>query len=137
MRPGFRGESRPLFNILPLRHRAVSIDNSDQRFLNSDYSHICSPKSVLKSSAASIYFYKLERGARIILAGDSQYFCFFSAFLAQLQEDGFHLSIPFLLDRSICHSPRIWLLRLRSRILCLGMCLLNGARQTWPALCLL
>ena len=144
MQPGFRRESHPLFNILPLRRRAVSIDITsdfcDQRFLNSDYSRICSMKSLPKSGAASIYFYKLERlerCARIILAGDSQYFCFFSAFLAQLQDDGFHPSIPSLLDRSICHSPRLWLLRLRSRILCLSMCLLNGASQSWPALCLL
>ena len=144
MWPGFRRESRPLFNILPLRRRAVSIDNNsdfcDQRFLNSDYSRICSSKSVPKSGAASIYFYKLERlerGARIILAGDSQYFCFFSAFLTQLQCDCFHPSIPSLLDRSICHSPRLWLLRFQSRILCLSRCLLHGTSQSWPALCLL
>ena len=53
-------ECRPLFNILPLRRKAVSIDNNsdfcDQRFLNSDYSRICSAKSVLRSGAASIYF---------------------------------------------------------------------------------
>ena len=87
-----------------------------------------------------VFFYKLElleRGARIISAGESQYFCFFSACLAQLQDDSFHPSIPSLLDRSICHSPRLWLLRLRSRILCLSMCLLIGAIQSWPAICLL
>ena len=53
-------KSCPLFNILPLRLRAVSIDNNSdfcaQRFLNSDYSRICSSKSVPKSGAASIYF---------------------------------------------------------------------------------
>ena len=53
-------ESRPLFKILPLRRRVVSIDHNsdfcDQRFLNSDYSRICSSKSVPKSGAASIYF---------------------------------------------------------------------------------
>ena len=53
-------ESRPLFDILPLRRRAISIDNNSdfcaQRFLNSDYSRICSSKSVPKSGAASIYF---------------------------------------------------------------------------------
>ena len=53
-------ESRPLFDILPLRRRVVSIDNNsvfcDQRFLNSDYSRICTSKSVPKSGAASIYF---------------------------------------------------------------------------------
>ena len=68
MRPGFRRESLPLFDILPLRRRPVSIDNNsdfcDQRFLNSDYSRICSSKSVPKSGAASIYFYKLDRLAR-------------------------------------------------------------------------
>ena len=141
MRPGFRRENRPLFNILPFRRRAVSIDNGsdfcDQHFLNSDYSRICNSKSVPKSGAASIYFYKLECGACIILAGDSQCFCFFSVFLAQLQDDGFHPSIPSLLDGSICHSPRLWLLRLRLQILCLSMYLLNGASQSWPALCLL
>ena len=80
---------------------------------------------------------RLERAARIILAGDSQCFRFFSALLAQLQDDGFHPSIPSLFNRSICHSLRLWLLRLRSRLLCLSMCLLNGASQSWPALCLL
>ena len=53
-------ESHLLFNILPIRLRAVSIDNNSdfcaQRFLNSDYSCICSSKSVPKSGAASIYF---------------------------------------------------------------------------------
>ena len=53
-------ESRPLFKILPLRRRAVSIgddsDFCDQRFLNSDYSCICSSKSVPKSCAASINY---------------------------------------------------------------------------------
>ena len=51
-------ESRPLFKILPLRRRAVSIgDDSDfcnQRFLNSDYSRICRSKLVPKSCTASI-----------------------------------------------------------------------------------
>ena len=60
-------ESRPLFNILPLRRRAVSIDNNsvfcDQCVLNSDYSRICTSKSVPKSGAASIYFLKI-RAAR-------------------------------------------------------------------------
>ena len=53
-------ESRPLFNILPLRRRAVSVGNDsdfcDQRFLNSDYSRICSSKSVPGSGAASIHY---------------------------------------------------------------------------------
>ena len=84
-------ESRPLFKILPLRRRAVSIgDNSDfcdQRFLNSDYSRICSSKSVPKSGAASINYLNLERGARMILAGDSQCFWFFFSLLAQLKDE--------------------------------------------------
>ena len=53
-------ESRPLFKILPLRRRAVSIgddsDFCDQRLLNSDYSRICSSKSVPKSGAASFNY---------------------------------------------------------------------------------
>ena len=53
-------ESRPLFKILPLRRRAVSVGNDsdfcDQHFLNSDYSCICSSKSVPKSGAASIHY---------------------------------------------------------------------------------
>ena len=53
-------ESRPLFKILPLRRRAVSVGNDydfcDQRFFNSDYSRICSSKSVPESGTASIHF---------------------------------------------------------------------------------
>ena len=53
-------ESRPLFKILPLRRRAVSVGNDsdfrDQRFLNSDYSCICSSKSVPESGAASFHY---------------------------------------------------------------------------------
>ena len=53
-------ESRPLFKILPLRHRVVSVSNDsdfcDQRSLNSDYSRICSSKSVPESGAASIHY---------------------------------------------------------------------------------
>ena len=53
-------ESRLLFSILPLRRRAISINNNsdfcDRHFLNSDYSRFCSSKSVPKSGAASIYF---------------------------------------------------------------------------------
>ena len=56
-------ESRPLFKlfkILPLRHRAVLVGNDsdfcDQRFLNSDYSRICSSKSIPGSGAASIHY---------------------------------------------------------------------------------
>ena len=64
-------ESRPLFNFLPLRRRAVSIDNNsdfcDQRFLNSDYSRGCSLKSIPKSGAASISFLEI-RAARALCA---------------------------------------------------------------------
>ena len=53
-------ESHPLFKILPPRRRTVSIgddsDFCDQRFLNSDYSLICSSKSVPKSGSASINY---------------------------------------------------------------------------------
>ena len=94
-------ESRPLFKILPLRCRAVSIgDDSvfcDQRFLNSDYSRTCSSKSVPKSGAASI----LERGARVILARDSQCFWFFFSLLAHLKDEGYHPSNPSLFDKCI------------------------------------
>ena len=120
-------ESRPLFKILPLRRRAVSIGNDsvfcDQRFLNSDYSHLCSSKSVLKSGAASI-LERLERGARVILARDSQCFWFFFSFLAHLKNEGqrvpIHLTRLFLTSVSP-HSPRLWLLRLRSWLICLSM----------------
>ena len=98
-------ESRPLFKILLLRRRAVSIgDDSDfcnQHFLNSDYSRICRSKSVPKSRAASINLLDLERCARMILAGDSQCFWFLSALLAQLKDDGYRPSNPSLFDRSI------------------------------------
>ena len=101
-------ESRPLFKILPLRRRAVSIgDDSDycnKRFLNSDYSRICRSKSVPKSRSASINLSDLERlehGARMILAGDSQCFWFLSALLAQLKDDGYRPSNPSLFDKSI------------------------------------
>ena len=101
-------ESRPLFKILPVRQRAFSIgDDADfckQRFLNSDFSRICRPKSVLKSRVASITLADLEqldRVARMILAGDSQCFWFLSALLAQLKEDGYQPSNPSLFDKSI------------------------------------
>ena len=102
-------ESRPLFKILPLRRRAVSIgDDSDfcnQRFLNSDYSRICRSKSVPKSRAASINLSDLERGARMILAGDSQHFWFLSALLARLKDDGYRPSNPSLFTRVSPYSP--------------------------------
>ena len=82
-------QSRPLFKILPLRRRAVSIGNDsvfcDQHFLNSDYSRLCSSKSVPKSGAASI-LERLERGALVILARDSQCFWFFFSLLAHLKD---------------------------------------------------
>ena len=72
-------ESRPLFRVLPSRRRAVSIgDDPDfcrQRFLNSDFSRICRSRSVSKSRMVSVSLADLERlnrVARMILAGDSQ-----------------------------------------------------------------
>ena len=101
-------ESRPLFRILPVRRRAFSIgDDADfckQRFLNSDFSRICRSKSVSKSRMASVTLADLERldrMARMILAGDSQCFWFLSALLAQLKEDGYQPSNPTLFDKSI------------------------------------
>ena len=74
-------ESRPLFRILPLNRRSISISNDSdfchQRFLNSDYSRICQAKSVPRSRTASLNISdleRLERAAHVILAGDSQCF---------------------------------------------------------------
>ena len=44
---------------------------------------------------------RLDRVARMILAGDSQCFWFLSALLAQLKEDGYQPSNPTLFDKSI------------------------------------
>ena len=74
---------------------------------------------------------------RKILACDSHCFWFFSALLVQLQDVGFHTSNPSRFDGSFWRSPRLWLLRLRSQLLCLSRCLLNGACQSWLALWLL
>ena len=101
-------ESRPLFKILPLIRRSISIgDDSDfchHRYLNSDYFRICRSESVPRSRAASMDLSdmeRLERGARLVLAGDSQCFWFLSALLAQLKDDGYRPSNPSLFDRSI------------------------------------
>ena len=101
-------ESRPLFRVLPSRRRAVSIgDDPDfykQRFLNSDFSRIWRSRSVSKSRMASVSLADLERldrVARMILAGDSQCFWFLSALLVQLKEDGYQPSNPALFDKSI------------------------------------
>ena len=101
-------ESRPLFRMLPSRRRDFSIgDDPDfckQRFINSDFSHNCRSKSVPKSSMASVSLADLERldrVARMVLAGDSQCFWFLSALLAQLKEDGYKPSNPSLFDKSI------------------------------------
>ena len=101
-------ESRPLFRVLPSRRRAVSIgDDPDfckQRFLNSDFTRICRSRSVLKSRMSSVSLADLERldrVARMILAGDSQRFWFLSALLVQLKEDGYQPSNPSLFDKSI------------------------------------
>ena len=101
-------ESRLLFRVLPSRQRAVSIgDDPDfckQRFLNSDFSRICRSRSVSKSRMASVSLADLERldrVARMILAGDSQCYWFLSALLVQLKEDGYQPSNPSLFDKSI------------------------------------
>ena len=116
-------ESHPLFRILPLNRRSISIgDDSDfyhQRFLNSNYSRICRSKFVPRSRVASVNISDLERGARVILAGDSQCFWFLSALLAQLKDDGYRPSNPSLFDRSTVspRSPRLWLPRLQSLLI--------------------
>ena len=101
-------ESRPLFRVLPSRHRAFSIgDEPDfcrQRFINSDFARICRSKSVAKSRMVSVSLADLERldrVSRMILAGDSQCYWFLSALLVQLKEDGYQLSNPSLFDKSI------------------------------------
>ena len=101
-------KSRPLFRVLPSRRRALSIgDNPDfckQQFLNSDFSRICRSRSVSKSRMASVSLADLERldrVARMILAGDSQCFWFLSALLVQLKEDGYQPLNPALFDKSI------------------------------------
>ena len=101
-------ESRPLFRVLPSRRRAVSIgDDPDfckQRFLNSDFARICRSRSVSNSRMASVSLADLERldrVARMILAGNSQCFWFLSALLVQLKEDGYQPSNPSLFDKSI------------------------------------
>ena len=101
-------ESRPLFKVLPSRRRAVSIgDDPDfckQRFLNSDFARICRSRSVSKSRLASVSLADLERldrVARMILAGDSQCYWFLSDLLVQLKEDGYQPSNPSLFDKSI------------------------------------
>ena len=101
-------ESRPLFRVLPSRRRAVSIgDDPDfckQHFLNSDFARICRSRSVSKSRMASVSLADLERldrVARMILAGDSQCYWFLSALLVQLKEDGYQPSNPSLFDKSI------------------------------------
>ena len=83
-------ESRPLFRMLPVKRRALSIgDDPDfckQRFLNSDFSRICRSKSVPKLRMASVSLADLERldrVARMVLAGDFQCFWFLSALIAQ------------------------------------------------------
>ena len=101
-------ESRPLFRVLPSRWHSVSVgdgpDFCKQRFLNSDFSRICRSRSVSKSRMASVSLADLERldrVARMILAGDSQCFWFLSALLVQLKEDGYQPSNPSLFDKSI------------------------------------
>ena len=107
-------ESRSLFRGLPSRRRAVSIgDDPDfckQRFLNSDFSRICRSRSVSKSRMASVSLADLERldrVARMILAGDSQCFWFLSALLVRLKEDGYQPSNRSLFDKSISSSSAL------------------------------
>ena len=101
-------ESRPLFRVLPSRRCSFSIgDEPDfcrQRFINSDFARICRSKSVPKSRMASVSLADLERldrVARMVLAGYSQCFWFLSALLVQLKEDGYKPSNPSLFDKSI------------------------------------
>ena len=122
------------------RFRLIIILTLWPTLLNSDYSPICISKSVPGSGATSISFLNLERlesGVCKLLAGDSHCFWFFSALLVQLQYDGFHTSNPSCFDGSCWRSPRLWLLRLWSLLLCLSRYLLNGACQSWAALWLL
>ena len=101
-------ESRPLFRMLPYRGKAFSIgdepDFCKQRYLNSDFSRICRSKSVPKSRMASVSLSDLERldrVARMVIAGDSQCYWFLSALLTQLKEDGYTPSNPVRFDKSI------------------------------------
>ena len=101
-------ESRPLFKMLPSKHRSLSIgdapDFCKQRFLIADYSRICRSKSVPRSRMASVSLADLERlnrATRMVLAGDSQCFLFLSSLLSQIKEDGYHPSNPSLFDKSI------------------------------------
>ena len=107
-------ESRPLFRMLPSRCRSFSIgdepDFCKQRFINSDFSRICRSKSVPKSRMASVSLADLERldrVARMVLAGDSQCFLFLSALLAQLKEDGYKPSNPSYFDKSIFYLSAV------------------------------
>ena len=75
--------------MLPVGRRAFSIgDDPDfckQRYLNSNFSRIYQSKSVPKSRMASVSLADLERldrVARMVLAGDSQCFWLLSALLA-------------------------------------------------------
>ena len=63
-------ECRPLFNMLPLRRRAISLDDN-LTFVTTFF------------SIQTIQLALLERIAQIILAGDSQCFWFFSALFIQ------------------------------------------------------
>ena len=137
-------ESRPLFRVLPSRRRAVSIgDDPDfcrQRFLNSDFARICRSRSVSKSRMASVSLADLERldrVARMILAGDSQCFWFLSALLANSRKIVISrrthlyltsLSLLFLLP---------WLLRLMPRLVCLSSSQLKGGNPIYLTLLLL
>ena len=54
---------------------------------------------------------RIDRVARMVLAGNSQCFWFLSALLAQLKEDGYKPSNPSLFDKSISSlsAALVWL----------------------------
>ena len=74
------------------------------RFLNPDFSRISKNKNILKTYASSVSLAdleKLDRGARTILAGDSQCFWLLSSLLAQLRDEGYKPADPALFDKNI------------------------------------
>ena len=136
-------QCRPLLDVLPLRRRAVSIDNNSDFVTNASqfrlFAHLYF--EVRTGFRCGFHFFLKFRAARVRCAQNfSRRFTLLlvlSALLAQLQDDGFHTSDPSRFDGSFWFSLRLWVLRLRSRLLCLSRCLLNGACQLWPALWLL
>ena len=79
-------------------------DYCSARFLNPDFSLISKNKNILKTRASSVMLAdleKLDRGARTILAGDSQCFWLLSSLLAQLKDDGYKPADLALFDKNI------------------------------------